>query len=185
MIIVGGRNEYNQLGENPNNTDFDGEPIISPAVTSHLDISTLLSYSVYSSHFVFITKNKKAYAYGFNSGNKISSTIPTGKLDKCTEIRILDNKGRPCNFLSAVCGTYYTLYLISPQYDNKFNKLAFVYQGDDFGRPLFLNTGNLNPISIFGGRQNACCNQFRRISIIPNTTDVSSKFRKSHLYWLL
>ena len=185
MIIVGGRNEYNQLGENPNNTDFDGEPIISPAVKSHLDISTLLSYSVYSSHFVFITKNKKAYAYGFNSGNKISSTIPTGKLDKCTEIRILDNKGRPCNFLSAVCGTYYTLYLISPQYDNKFNKLAFVYQGDDFGRPLFLNTGNLNPISIFGGRQNACCNQFRRISIIPNTTDVSSKSRKSHLYWLL
>lgn len=155
MLIVCGRNEYKQLGENANSIDVDGSPIIFPPCKSHLDISTLLSYSIYSSHLVWITKDQKAFAIGFNSVNKICSTLPSGKIDKDTEIKFLDTKGRQCNFLSAVCGTYYTLYLISPQYDNKSPQLALVYQGENNGRPLFLNIGNSHPVELFGGRLNA------------------------------
>lgn len=103
---------------------------------------------------MWITSNKRAYAIGFNSGNKISSTIPTGKHDKEIEIKIFDKNNRQCSFLSAVCGTYYTLYLtMSPISTTP--KLAFVFQGEDNGNPLFLNIGDSVPIALYGGRRTA------------------------------
>lgn len=149
---VGRWNEYKQFREDSNSKDFDGEPIICPPVDSHIDISSILSYSKYERHLVWITKNKQAYAIEFNIYNKISSTMPTGKLDKTTYNQNLDKNSQQCSFLSAVCGTYCTLYLISPSTNIKTPRLAFVFQGYDNEKPLFLNTCDFYPIAIYGGR---------------------------------
>lgn len=74
MLQLCGDNEYTQLGISSNDKNIKWHPIVSPPANLHLDISSLLSNSVYSNHSVWITHHCKAHAIGLNHGCRICSS---------------------------------------------------------------------------------------------------------------
>lgn len=122
-LIICGNDTNNQLRANPNNKS-NYTPIICPPVISSYNISSLMSYSMYRGRAIWTTKEGKTYALGDNSGKELIGSIPS-RIQTDTEIKIIDNEGNPCQIIAAVCGSYYTLYIIS-QKDGKRN-LAIVY----------------------------------------------------------
>lgn len=75
-MIVAGFNRCNQLIEKSNNKNSYGYPIIIPPKKSQLDENSLLSFSTYSQHSVWITKDQKAFAIGDNIDGRISNILP-------------------------------------------------------------------------------------------------------------
>lgn len=146
---VAGLNRHCQLIESSNNKSAFGFPIIYPPIESHIDPSNLLSFSTYSQHTVWITKDRKAYAIGDNVDGQISNSIPKEMLDKETEVIIKDSDGKQCSFLSVVCGTYYTLYIASGQTEKDPPRLIYCISGLD---PLFVKLNGRIPKSIYGGK---------------------------------
>lgn len=151
MIKVAGYN-YRCLCANWNMKTDDGYKIVCPPTESKLDISTLVSYSVYCYHAVWITKNGHIYAIGDNIEKQIFQTLPKHFIEYQTEITIQDNERRIYNPISAVCGRFYTLYLVkSPS--GQF-QLVYVHSKNN-GTPIFLNTPDQKPIILFGGMSNS------------------------------
>lgn len=148
-MLVSGLNNYNQLGEESNNKNFSSTPVISPPVQSHLDISSLLSYSTYSSHTVRVMEDGHAYAVGDNNDYRIGGTLPQNFLKYDTEIKFINENDSQVKFISAVCGKFYTLYLVSDDSNGKI-QLAYAHK-DEKDSPLFLNIGDKVPVAIFGG----------------------------------
>lgn len=147
---VAGANEYSQLCADSNNKSASYYPVICPPVESRLDISQALSYSVYRDHAVWITREMKAHAVGDNSNGRISGDLPKDKLSEESEFEVRDKEGNSYDIISAVCGSWYTLYLIK-SLNAQERKLAYVVYNKNDGEPLFLNINGRSPIGLFGG----------------------------------
>lgn len=154
IMLVAGYNGDNRLGEKSNAKDNDGDQCIFPPCNSNLTISSLLSFSNLGDHSVWITKDHRAFAIGSNEEGQIINTLKKEIIRKEQEITLFDPKGRKCQFISAVCGYYYTLYLVSSESERN-NQLVLFYRNKNSGKPLFLNMNGHNPIHLFGGNQNA------------------------------
>ena len=102
-IIIGGNNDYNQLGEKSNNQ------IICPLMKS-INPFSLLSYSVYYEHSVLIKRDGSLLGVGNNNNGQICDSLPKTKITEFTEFSINDSNGCKLTPVSAVCGDYYTLY---------------------------------------------------------------------------
>lgn len=133
---VCGSNDYSQLGEESNTDELNDLKCINLQCNSHLDISSLSSYSIYSEHSVFITKKGQGLAIGNNEGFRISASLPEDKIAKEATISLQLENGKSFKLLSAVCGDFYTFYLISEEKSGT-NLLAYVSRNNT--NPLFLN----------------------------------------------
>ena len=71
---VCGYNYYSELTEESNNQDSDGTPFICPPCDSHLNISSLSSFSALENHTVWITNEGQLYAVGNNEDGRILGT---------------------------------------------------------------------------------------------------------------
>lgn len=170
MLKVAGGNIYGQLCSESNNRSANNFPIVSPPGDSNLNISSLLSYSVYCDHSVLVTKKGKARGIGDNSGGRIHGSLPKEKISKWTEIEIKDNQENQYYIQSAVCGLYYTLYLVKTNNESDETKLAYVFYNKNGGMPLFLDTGDKFPVALFGGYKiSASINNDGSVSIVNKT----------------
>lgn len=148
---IGGKNGDFQLGEPSNKEDVYGDPCIHPPCESRLNIPKVLSFSVYSLHSVWIDNDCKAYAVGYNGDGSILGSLPKQTFKSEKEITFNDKNGKKCKFLSAVCGWYYTLYLVMG-HNGEPNQLAYNYCNQT-PAPLFLNLNGRNPTKLFGGHK--------------------------------
>lgn len=145
---VCGENNCKQLGVNSNSTgDYKGL-WVSPPLNSPIDVNSIISISVYSAHSILITNDGRAFGYGYNGDGRILGSLPHDTIGK-TEIEIHDSEGNKCKFISAVCGDTYTLYLVSSEITQN-NQLVYIH---DYGKQLYLNIGDHNPIKLFGGNK--------------------------------
>ena len=149
-IIVGGDDEYNQLGEKPNNKNEDGTPVISPPLNLSLDSSSLLSYSVYCDHSVLVTRGGSLLGIGDNSDGRISSSLTKTEISQFTEFSIKDDSGRQLAPISAVCSQCGTLYMFS-KISGDGRQLVYCDKDIKGGDPVFLDIGDEEPVSLFGG----------------------------------
>lgn len=156
MIKVCGCNNYGQLGEKSNNHSPGGFPAISPLHRMSLAPTTLSSISFYCDHTVIITGDtKSAKSIGYNEDCRASCSIPRQVFSEFIDIPLQDCKGHKCIPISAVCGEFYTLYMVLiPEVDAK-HHLLFSFDGLNGHFPLFLNIGDSNPVGLFGGRLNS------------------------------
>lgn len=143
-MLVCGNNAFLQIETSRKNT------IISPPRNSHIDPSSLLSYSTHKCQTVYITQNGKSYGIGDNASGIISRSLPREKLTEFKEIIFKDPRGQRCKFISVFCGYEYTLYEVSDELDSTNFQLAYCYKDKD-PNPLFLNIGNRKPLFLFGG----------------------------------
>lgn len=155
MILVAGCNTHRQLVADPNCKTSDGFPAVCPPRQIQINVSNLLSFSIYEDHAVHVLTNGKPVASGNNGGKRVSNSLPNGTIEKSSEYQILDDEGKLCKILSVVCGYCYTLYMISPSKPIQNIRLAYVHQSQNNGKPLFLNIGQNNPIALYGGNQRA------------------------------
>lgn len=151
MIKVAGLNEFNQLCTESNNNGIYKTLVVSPPIDLNIKISSLLSFSVYYEHAVWVTTDGKGHAIGLNRDLRICGTIPKDVLRKEIQFEIQDNEGRPRQLLSAVCGLYYTLYMVQSIIPDGYPELAYVFHSINSGIPLFLNISGRNPTSLYGG----------------------------------
>lgn len=144
-----GLNNYSQLDKNSNNKNSDDISIINPPIIFHIDHSFILSFSTYSDHTVWITKDGRSYSIGNNSHGQISGLLSKKILREDTEIIFKTDDNTEYKFISVVCGNWYTLYLISDESCSNF-QLVYCYK---YRRPnpLFLNIGSQIPRALFGG----------------------------------
>ena len=151
-IIVGGFDGFNQFGENPNNIGLDvyHRPIISPPLNSTLDSSSLLSYSIYGGHSVLVTKGGSLLGIGDNHDGRISSSLAKTKIDQFTEFSIKDDNGHQLTPVSAICSLCGTLYMFS-KISGKGRQLVYCDKEINGGNPVFLDIGEVEPVSLFGG----------------------------------
>lgn len=155
MLKVAGGNIYHQLCSESNNKSTNNYPVVSPPGSSDFDISSLISYSVYCDHSVWVTKEGRARAIGDNSGGRIHGSLPKEKIIRSAEFDIIDKQKNKYDIISAVCGLYYSLYLIHPRNESCEAKLAYVYYNKNDGFPIFLDMGNKCPIALYGGYKNS------------------------------
>ena len=147
-IIVCGLDDYNQLGETPNYSDGDCHSTIYPFKKSTIDPSLLLSFSIHCEKSVLVTKNGSLLGAGDNMSCMISSTLPEDEIYQFTEFTINDHDGQPLKPISAFCFNYATLYMFAK---SDKNILAMCNRHINKGTPVFLDTGDVNPIALFGG----------------------------------
>lgn len=118
-----------------------------------LEISTILSYSIYSNHAVWVTNDGQGHAVGDNRGYNIIGTLEEKEYFNPVNFNFYDESGQTCKLLSVVCGACYTLYHVQPLTDDTPTRLAIVQWNKNKGIPLFLNLSGRNPIRLFGGRE--------------------------------
>lgn len=135
-IIVGGDDIYNLLGK-------FGKPVIFPPLNSSLDSSSLLSYSVYFDHTVLVTRGGSLLGIGHNNDGQISSSLMKTKISQFTEFSIKDSSLR--YQLSAVLIALFTCFQKSVAMESS---LSTAIKGGD---RVFLDIGDVEPISLFGG----------------------------------
>lgn len=155
MIKVCGTNEFHQLGVTSNTKNDDDDDSVSPPVELQLDPSSILSFSSYNDHTVIITCDGVLHAIGNNEDGRIGGTLPKETLEKFTEYSIADKDGRTLVPVSAVCGFLYTLYLLTNPESKDQPQLVYLYADSPSNAPLFLNIGNRQPVSLFGGYENS------------------------------
>ncbi|KAK8895401.1 hypothetical protein M9Y10_023864 [Tritrichomonas musculus] len=176
MLKLCGNNNRNQLGEESNNKSPLGFPVINPAVNSHLEASTLISFSNYGNKTVVITTDGILLAAG---------SIPGTFLTKFTKIEIKNNYSIQ-HPISAVCGWDYTLYMVSPSKTDDTRLLAYSSDIIKTASPLFLNIGKWKPVSLFGGRETAAAiDDEGAIIFVPNSESIakspSTQLSRFHL----
>lgn len=152
MIKICGCNKFSQFGESQNNKITEEGSCVSPPNNLDADISELLSFSTYSQHTVWITKDFIGHALGDNREGRISGSIPLEIQKTEKDFYLADSQGLPISIISAVCGNFYTLYLVTRQ-DGL--HLGFVHRSQNDGSPLFLNLNGQQPVSIYGGWETA------------------------------
>ena len=111
-IIVCGYDEYNILGEKPNNIcEIFNSPVINPPLNSSLDSSSLLSYSVYFDHAVLVTRSGSLIGIGNNKYGQISNTLMKTEISQFTEFSIRDNSYYHHTPISSIWSHFGSLYL--------------------------------------------------------------------------
>lgn len=150
LEVCGQNNKYS-IGENSNFTNQCGDPTICPPLNLNFNISSIVSYSTHIDKTVFVTEEGVAYGIGDNQNGSISFSLPLQIIDHFTKIKLKDDEGQILTPISAVCGEYYTLYLVSGNCKSGLNRL--IYSNADFQTKstAILNTGGKNPVSLFGG----------------------------------
>lgn len=151
-FICGFNNEY-RISEQSNNKTRFGENFIYPPISLELDVSKILSFSTYF-HSVAVTTDGVAHGIGDNGNEQISSSLVHSLYAHYADIELRDGNGLLCSARSAVCGSNYTLYLISPTVKNSRNQLAYSHSKIEAKFPTVLNIGEVNPMSLFGGYKN-------------------------------
>ena len=149
-IIVGGNNNCYALGENSNNNGKNSFAIISPPVKSSIDPSSLLSYSIYDNHSVLVMRDGSLKGIGSNRDGPIGPFLNKYVASQFTDFWIKDSSGQQLAAVSAVCYKHGTLYMLSK---NKANQRQLLLRDCDIKvkGPLFLDIGNHQPVSLFGG----------------------------------
>ena len=71
---VCGYDKYSQLIEKSNKKSPGGYPIICPPCDSHLNISSLSSFSACDDRTIWITNEGQGYAVGYNEDGRILGT---------------------------------------------------------------------------------------------------------------
>lgn len=99
-IIVDGCDEYNGLGEKPNNKGKNDISIISSPVKLSFDLSSLLSYSAYNYHSVHVTSEGSLKGIGYNRDGRINATLQKTSIEDLTSV-------------SAFSYRFVTLYMFS------------------------------------------------------------------------
>ena len=151
-IVVGGYDEYRQIGENP--TKKNGSTVIHPPQNLQLDPSSLLSYSAYYMHSASVTRSGSLIGVGCNSDGRISSSLAKTVISQFSEFSMKDSSGRPLAPVSAVCTECGTLYMLTKSCGSG-RQLVFCDSGINSGTPVFLDIGNKEPVSLFGGYSHA------------------------------
>lgn len=146
-IYVAGLNDYHQISSE---SDLKQDENIINIPQKINNLNNLISYSVYFTHSIYVDNTGSAYAIGNNTDQSILGNLPE-KLDDWTRITITRDK-KELSFISAVCGFDYTLYLVKYQESDTFPFLAYVHKDEKAKSPLFLDTGDMNILKIFGGR---------------------------------
>lgn len=152
---VAGYNHYNQIFEGSNNKTNLHLPVISPPCDSFLDVSNLLSFSVFSNHAVWVTRDGFLHAVGDNRHGEIYGSLPKKILENRVDYELKDSQGHSYLILSAVCGLSRTLYLVQSNEDRNRTQLAYVNAHRNDGSPHFLNIDDRKPVALFGGWINA------------------------------
>lgn len=168
MLYLGGTNHYFQLGEESNNPNIHRAESISPPLQSRINLNSLLSYSIYCNNAVLVRCDGILQAVGYSLDSRVSGSLPQKMLTKYTKFFINDSQGHFYIPISAVCGTSYTLYLVSNDANDSRLKLALSTQNTKTKYATFLNIGDSNPVSIFGYYSNAAAiDSEGRILYIP------------------
>ena len=154
-IIVSGYDEFNQLNENPNNTSINNCLIIDPSIKLSFDSSSHQSYSISGRHPVKITNEGSLLGIGFNSDNRISSSLQQKNINQFTEFCIKDSNGNNLSPVSAVCCQCGTLYMLSKSDGLGKKQLVLCDKGINNGKEVFLDIGDQEPVALFGGYYNA------------------------------
>lgn len=155
MYFVCGDDQYFQLGEKHNYENSDGINVISPLKNVPLFTSGLKSYSIYGAFSIVVTDKNKLYGIGYNTYCQISGSLPHEVINHYEPFEIKDDQDRTLVPKSAVCGQSYSLYLLEKPEDSTKSLLAYSYSHTTSNYPEILNTGNLNPIALYGGCENA------------------------------
>ena len=165
-MLIAGRNEEHQISEKSNQKGPLDIQCVSPPINSILNIPQILSFSIYSLHSVWVENTGRAFGVGYNGDGSMLATLPKGTFRVEHEIIINDQEGNKCMLLSAMCGSTYTLYLVSGQNGSN-NEL--VYNSSKSSTPLFLNLNGFNPIRLFGGnKRSAAIDNKGRIILITD-----------------
>lgn len=151
-LLVAGLNSINQISEKSNGMNLNNIQIVCPPLELPI-IPDCISYSVYFDHSVMIDNNS-AFSKGPNTGNTSNKTQPK-KLPKLTKLTLPDKEKNNYSFISAVCGSSYTLYL---QQKRKSNTPVLTYFNESLKENdglIFIDIEEHTPLALFGGRKTA------------------------------
>lgn len=152
-VKVAGYNDYRELICPPNNKCNDFH-IISPPCDAPIDPFSIVSFSSYFAHSVWVTKDHHIYASGNNGCCRITNELPDSQLaSKPSTFSVIDNKAQFWRISSVLCGYHYTLYMGQPFGHNP--RLIYFYHNRNKNFPLVLNLQDHYPIAIFGGKMRA------------------------------
>ena len=127
--------DYNQLNSKSNTEVNNRKAVIAPFYSS-FNVYSVNSFSVYHNHAVWITKDGVAHVIGDNSGCQISSSLPQTVIKEDITFSLSYDKTN-LSFISAVCGSSYTLYMLLNPKSNQV-MLAYSYYKKTISSPLFL-----------------------------------------------
>ena len=136
-IVVGGDDEYRQIGENPTSKNKDGDAVIYPPQNLHLNPSSPLSYSACSGHSVSVTRSGSLIGVGHNNDGRISGSLEKAVISQFSEFSVNDSSGRPLNPVSAVCTQFGTLYMLTKSCGSG-RQLAYCGNAINDGTPAFI-----------------------------------------------
>ena len=152
--IVCGFNKYKQLVIESNNKNKSACPIVSPPQNLSLDSSSYQSFSSYGFHTVEVTSDGSLKVIGENSNNQISASLPKSIISQFTDFCVRDSSGRQLTPVSAVCCYNGTVYMVRKS-GGFGNQLVLCDTDINNGKEVFLDTGNQDPVSLFGGYNHA------------------------------
>lgn len=155
MLKVCGINDSSELGEESNNKTSKGYSAIFPPIESHLNAKEVLSLSIGQERSVVVTEGGVIQGIGNNCDGQISRFLPQYIIDEYRKFEIKDGDDQSYVPISAVCGDYYTLFLISNPAANNQTHLALSHYERKDKIPLFLDTKNMNIVALYGGCKNA------------------------------
>ena len=145
---ISGYNNFSALGEKSNKEDFGGNCFIDPPVDSHINVSSISSFSIFSDHSVFIDKEGQGFAFGYNKDFRIAKSLPKKILRNESKLKF-GQEDSSFKLISAVCGEYYTLYLFT---DENAKNDQLVYSSSYFkDSSIVINTNTHTPKFLFGG----------------------------------
>lgn len=172
MIDACGRNEYYQILPKSNHD----KPQAKFSHELDIDPSLIASFSSFYCHSVYITTKGEIRGIGYNKDGRIISSLPKKILNNYTEFEIKNKEGHLMTPLSAVCGKDYSLYLVTEKKNGNKAHLAYSYPNIKTDHPLFLNIGEVTPVSLFGGYcHSAAIDDNGSILFIPNSISNSPK----------
>lgn len=153
MLKACGLDNVFQLGEKSNSKSSDEKKIVSKLTPIKIDISRISSLSSYGSQTVAILYDGKAFGAGYNTDGRITRSLPATFLQEFNEFHLENESKTEIKVISAACGLLYTLYLLSPSERTKKvqKRLAYASKQMKCFSPLFLPTGDMNPIALFSG----------------------------------
>ena len=174
-MVVCGLNTNNQLSDSDKISTQDK---VFPPFQVPIDVNDFLSYSVYYSHSVTITK-QGAFSIGPNTGNINHKSEKNGP--KLAQLTFEDENRSKYSILSSVCGAGYTLHLIQ---NNSGRSFLLFCQDAVSNSPFFIQTGNYEPICLFGGRKtSAAVDSYGNIILIAQNV-ISSKEHEAQIVTL-
>ena len=92
---------------------------------------------------------------GLNKYKEISVLLPKKRFDNLVRLDIIDENGKKWYPVSAICGSEYTLYMVSDVPKGFKEKLIYSGRNIKAKYPTFLKIEKANPVAIFGGYEHS------------------------------